>query len=276
MFKAIGEMATEETGYPCGNIFDEFLQDSLNFSSGAYDDWLYQHLGIPAYTVELWDLASRAGITGLWPRKPKTEKEQSTDFAKLLKWNDEELNGEGFVPWRPFEHPQLGMVEIGGWKSKFVVQNCPPQLLLQECEKTARFCYRQAKTMPKVDILDLAVKRVDEQTWKIETLVVNTGYLPTFLTQVALDQKTAKPVTATLELPNGSDVVHGRNKLEIGHLEGRAGRSSAFWMGYFRTGKELPSERRVEWIVKAPAGTQVTLTVRSEKGGSVNRLVVLE
>ena len=31
-----------------------------------------------------------------------------------LKWNDEVLGGEGFVDWRPCEHPQLGPVEIGG------------------------------------------------------------------------------------------------------------------------------------------------------------------
>ena len=41
------------------------------------------------------------------------------DALKLLKWNDEALNGEGFKPWKEFDHPQLGKVEIGGWKTKF-------------------------------------------------------------------------------------------------------------------------------------------------------------
>ena len=25
----------------------------------------------------------------------------------MLRWNDDQLSGEGFVPWYPFDHPQL-------------------------------------------------------------------------------------------------------------------------------------------------------------------------
>ncbi len=273
---AIGEMATEETGYPCVNIFDGFLQDTVNFSSGAYDDWLYQHLGIPAYTVELWDLANRSGIEGLWPRKHKTEKEQSQDFAKLLAWNDKELNGEGFVPWTPFTHPQLGPVDIGGWKGKFVVQNCPAKFLEQECIKVTKFHYRHARTMPKLFIERLRSEKVDHETWRVSVVVGNSGYLPTFLTQVAVDQKTAKPVTAELNLPEAVQIVVGKAKVEVGHLEGRAGRSGAFHNGSFRAGRDLPSEKKVEWLIKATAGQELTVKVASEKAGSLEAKITLK
>ncbi len=274
MFKAIGEMATVETGYPCCNIFDEFLQDSVNFSSGAFDDWLYQHLGVPAYTVELWDLASRAGVQ-VWPRKPKTDQEQSEDYAKILAWIDQEMGGEGFVPWTPFEHPQLGAVEIGGFQVKELVQNCPPRFLAEECQKSARFCYRQAKTMPKVMLADVQTVRVDEHTWKVSALVQNSGYLPTFLTQSALDQKTAKPVKARVAVSEGAR-VQSCVEIEVGHLEGRAGRASFFANGSFRTGKELPSEKAVHWIISgAQAGDEVTVIAESEKGGTVSQTISL-
>jgi murein tripeptide amidase MpaA len=48
---------------------------------------------------------------------------------KTLAWNDGELDGEGFVDWTPFEHPQLGRVEMGGLKTKFTAQNPPPTFL---------------------------------------------------------------------------------------------------------------------------------------------------
>ena len=32
----------------------------------------------------------------------------------MLRWADEHAPDE-FVPWYPFEHPQLGPVELGGW-----------------------------------------------------------------------------------------------------------------------------------------------------------------
>jgi murein tripeptide amidase MpaA len=273
MFKAVGEMATEETGYPCCNIFDEFLQDTVNFSSGAFDDWLYEHQGIPAYTVELWDLATRAGVH-VWPRRPKTEREEGEDYAKILAWIDQELNGEGFAPWTPFEHPQLGPVEIGGFHIKQVVQNCPPRFLPDECAKNVRFCLRQAKTMPRLTLSPVTVKKVDAATWQLSVTVTNAGYLPTFLTQVALNQKTAKPVTASLSAPQGVQ-VHGKSRQQIGHLEGRAGRAGVFANGSFRQGKELPSEQLVSWVVSGPAGSVVTVTAQSEKGGTVSAAVTL-
>jgi hypothetical protein len=210
----------------------------------------------------------------MWPRKVKTEKEQSEDFAKMLAWLDQELQGEGFVPWAPFEHPQLGPVEIGGWKGKFVLQNCPTQYLEQECAKTAKFCYRHAKTLPMVGVSKMDVKQVDQETWKLSAVVANSGYLPTFLTQVAIDQKTAQPVTVTLG--GGVEFISGKAKVEVGHLEGRAGRSGGFMNGNFRPVRDLPSEKQVDWIVKASVGTELTLTVASEKAGTKVEKVVLK
>ena len=36
MYKEIGVMATQEMHYPVVNIFDNFLQDTVNYSSGAF------------------------------------------------------------------------------------------------------------------------------------------------------------------------------------------------------------------------------------------------
>ena len=35
----------------------------------------------------------------------------------MLAWSDEKLAGQGYVDWYPFEHPQLGPVEMGGWNA---------------------------------------------------------------------------------------------------------------------------------------------------------------
>ena len=34
-------------------------------------------------------------------------------FYYFIAWSDKELGGEGYVTWYPFEHPQLGAVELG-------------------------------------------------------------------------------------------------------------------------------------------------------------------
>ena len=53
------------------------------------------------------------------------------DDFKILKWNDEALDGKGTVDWYPFEHPDLGPVELGGWDT-FVTWRNPPYHLLEK------------------------------------------------------------------------------------------------------------------------------------------------
>jgi hypothetical protein len=61
-FKAIADMGVQELGYKPLNIFDSFMSDQENYDSGALDDWFYQSQGIPAYTMEFWDVATKAGV----------------------------------------------------------------------------------------------------------------------------------------------------------------------------------------------------------------------
>ncbi|NLN82827.1 MAG: zinc carboxypeptidase [Firmicutes bacterium] len=266
IFKAIGEMATEETGYPCINIYDEFFSDPSNFSSGAFDDWLYGHLGIPAYTIELWDLANRAGLKDIWPRKPKTQKVIEEDNKKIMAYNDEALEGKGFMPWTKFDHPQLGEVEIGGYYTKTVVQNCPPKFLLDECEKVSRFMLRHAKTLPRLAVDSLRAEQVDKNTYAIKLKLSNAGYLPTNLTQEALNLKAVKAIEVEIE----ADLVDGQmKKKKIGHLAGRAGRSGSFSGGGFRKRKDPEFSQDLTWLVRAQAGEEISISINSQKAGKL-------
>ena len=60
--------------------------------------------------------------------------------------------------------------------------------------------------------------------------------------------------------------------MEIGHLEGRSNKlsvSSIF--GYAST----DNRARVQWVIEAPAGTQIEITIRSERAGEIKRAVSL-
>ena len=43
--------------------------------------------------------------------------------------------GQAYVNWRPFRHPQLGLVEIGGWDKMNFWRNPPPALREPEVER---------------------------------------------------------------------------------------------------------------------------------------------
>jgi len=276
VFQAIGAMGTEETGYPIANVFDDFLQDTVNYSSGALDDYMYEYHGIPAYTVELWNLQERAGIENIWPRKPQSDAEQADHYVKIFKWIDENLGESAFTPWTEIDHPQLGKVEVGGFHFKFVYQNCPQGYLEAECEKTYRFCLRSAHTLPRLKVDSLTAAKAGDGVFHLKAIVSNYGYLPTFLTQAALNVKVALPVHAHLELPQGANLVSGKACQDIGHLEGVGFVGTKYsYQGITKTKDEHPISRQVEWVVTAKAGETVTVTFTQPKGGTASASVVL-
>ncbi|MCL2171355.1 MAG: M14 family metallopeptidase [Defluviitaleaceae bacterium] len=270
IFKEIGAMATEETGYPCIHVYDGFLSDpGKKPMSGAFDDWLYFHMGIPGYTVELWDLGLRAGLH-MWPHKDKDDNELAEDYAKTLKWIDTELNGEGFNAWTPFDHPQLGAIEIGGFDTKFLQQNCPPQFLEQECQKNARFMYRHARTLPRLAFDKPITTKLDTNTWKIEIDLQNLGYMATYLTQMSKDTKIARPIKIKLD---GAEVLDGKPEREIPHLEGRAAMREGYGFG---AGNIVQQKARIRWIIRATPGDKITLQTTSQKAGNPAIQITIE
>lgn len=264
VLKALGKIGTQVTGYPCISIFEEFHAKSESWSHGAADDWLYLHRGIVAYTTELWNLATRAGVK-MWPRTEKDDEEQEDDFVKMLQWQDKELGGEGFVDWTPFDHPQLGKVEIGGWKPKFVVQNAPPAFLPSECAKISEWFVRTAEALPHLSISEVNVEKAGEGAYVVSCLLANTGYLPTYGTKKALELKLHLPLT--IELCGEGIEVMGSAKQTLGQLEGRAASQAQFWMGYFR-GDSPTRETRVKWTVKAAPGASGKITAKSARAGT--------
>lgn len=274
--KAIGKMATEETGYPALNLIDEYVGEAAGAMGivGAFDDFCGYALGIVDFTCECWDLANRAGHPSVWPRPAEiSDEEQQAVFTDAIKWLQENENGEGYMPWTPFVHPQLGEVEIGGLDYKHTVQNPPSDYLKQETEKHTRFLLRAIKTLPRLAWKDVCAVRTDADTWKVEGTVINLGYLPTSAMKEAETLGTARPVRVTL---NDAEITQGKAEQEIGHLEGFSGnRGMVTSMGPV-TMAHAPYSKRLSWIVKAAEGTELTLEAGCPRAGRVSVKVVLE
>lgn len=265
-FKEIGAMATEEMGYGCINIFDSFFEDQNEYSSGAFDDWCYQSRGIPAYTIELWDLETRAGCKPRWPvdPTPKTMADKLEDLGKVYAWIQENYP-EALIPWTPFQHPQLGDIEIGGIDIKFTYQNPPKDYLLQEVEKTTRFTLRMACTLPRLDIQYNTEKLADE-LYKVNVTISNLGYLPTYLTDSLLDLELDHALKVTIE--GDMSMIQGDKVTFIEKLEGYGCIPSS--LGFYAnitTQKYDPLKQSVSYIVNAKEGSCLTLSVSAPKTG---------
>jgi murein tripeptide amidase MpaA len=274
-FQEIGKHATRLTGYPAVSVFHDFKYHPQRTIKGVFDDWLYEHFGLYAWTCELWSPLVRAGIE---MKKPSGgyqfidwyRDHPVDDDLKLLKWNDEALGGRGFVNWYAFNHPQLGEVELGGWDDDYCWRNPPPHLLEKEIAPHADFILWHALISPLLEFKDLTVTPLGEDAYHLRAVVQNTGWLPTYLSQRAKDKGLVRAVEAELILPDGAALVSGERKISLGQLEGRALKQTMYW------GEDPTDDRaKAEWVVRAPRGATLTVTAQHQRAGKVSRQVVL-
>ena len=65
-----------------------------------------------------------------------------------------------YLDWEPYNHPQLGQVEIGGWNRILVERNAPESMLEEIAEKHREFSIKIAATLPKLSIKDLVYEHL--------------------------------------------------------------------------------------------------------------------
>jgi hypothetical protein len=185
---------------------------------------------------------------------------------------DNEVGGEGFRDWTPFDHPQLGPVEIGGWESTFTTTNPPGSMLEEVTAPNARFVLRAAQTAPLLEIRDVTVEPLGGDIHRVSLAVHNTGFLPSFITEMGRKSGVAKPVKVTVDLGEGGELVSGDPELELGHLDGR---SSIHGQLLWRDVSPMLNRVRAEWIVRQPAGSTVTVTASTPKAGTATVEITL-
>jgi murein tripeptide amidase MpaA len=266
----LGARAEELTGYPVMS-YDELKHAPYRVRGGQLA-WLYRERGVYAWITELWNPLRAAGVDASHPARWLVEHDVDDDLA-LLRWSDAELGGRGFVDWYPFDHPQLGKVEIGGWDIVGTWYNPPARLREQEVAPVAQWAIFLALASPLLEVVHLEETHVDGEVHLVRAVVANTGWLPTHVTEQARQRAQVPPVTVTLTLPDGAILVGGTACHELGQLAGRSGaRSSTTWWGHE---PGTPDRALAEWVVRAPAGSVVRLTAAHPRAGVARAEVTL-
>jgi murein tripeptide amidase MpaA len=265
VFKEQGAKGTEITGYPAISVYHEFRYHPKEVISGTFD-WIYEHLGLYEWTIEIWCPMREAGIKEYkyidWFRDHPVE-----DDLKMLAWADKELGGKGYVDWVKFNHPQLGEVEIGGWDKIYAFRNPPPHLLEKEIAKFPDWLVWNAMISPKLELVSADVEKISGDSYRVRAVVQNTGYLPSYVSKRAQQRKQVRGVIGEIALPPGAELVSGDLRAFAGELEGRAYKHTL--MSFWTDTTPTADRAKLEWVVKAPQGGVVELVVRHEKAGVV-------
>jgi murein tripeptide amidase MpaA len=268
-YQKIGAKGTDLTGYPAVSVYHDFRYHPNEVITGGFDAWLYEHLGLFSWTVELWSPQRQAGIEEYkfidWYREHPLE-----DDLKMLKWSDEVLEGKGYVDWYPFEHPQLGAVELGGWDRLYAFRNPPQAFVEREIAPFADWLLWLLLISPRLEVYEASAKALGEGAYRIRLVVQNTGWLPSYVTKKALEKKVVRGLVAEIELPEGATLETGKPREELGQLEGRAYKSAAPDVD-----NGTDDRAKVEWVVRAPAGGAVKLVARHQRAGRVTAVLTL-
>lgn len=277
VFKEFGEVCQKLTGYPAISNFHEFKYHPKEVITGTFDDWMYEHKGVHAWTCEIWAPPRQAGITDYkyieWFRDHPFDHD-----VKMLDWSDEKLGGKGYYAWTKFDHPQLGEVEIGGWDAFYAMRNPPPMFLEKEVAPLGDFAIWQAAASPRLEIREIQTQAVGSSV-RIRFVVANTGYLPTTVTEHAKKKGLTRGVIGEIAREGVSHTEAGTSEpewLQTGKLRQDAGQllgwshvSKGGW-GYQLDGT---SDLAVfEWTVSP--GTY-HLLAKHERAGTVRRTVTV-
>lgn len=179
-------------------------------------------------------------------RPSRRGKGKASEDAQWLAYADRV--GNGFADWQPYDHPQLGQVEIGGFVPGFKMN--PPQDAVEGIiEAQAEFLEDLLEMMPRVQIEPATVERVGSGVWRVSIEVHNDGQMPT-RTAMGAKSRRLTPHVIALDLPQarlvGGSKIERANRIESGGV------------------------MRAEWLVLGEEGETITAQLRTDEFGTTD------
>jgi hypothetical protein len=260
----LAQLAAEHTGltaYAVSKIHAKGARDGHLWGhslSTAYFQW-----GLFMFEIELGLMMNSAGVTTEeyleLAHAEKGSPYPPTAVRRLMRWWDSqpvETRDPLFEAWEPYQHPQLGPVEIGGFLRRH--QGGPSFADLAALVKgTYAFTVDHARKCPRVELEDLRVDAVAAGVFRIRVRVANRGEFPTHISNRGRGLRRFPPVRVEFQAAEGVTLLSAQGHYTLGHLAGLVGSQS------------------LEWFVSAHqgAGELCELRVLGGTGGNLRRWV---
>jgi hypothetical protein len=269
-FKAVSDAYKEITGIEAVPVHRR--------PEGALFQYGYYHFGVPSFSTPGWGIPkatgegaggggdtvggaragarSRAGAQtapGAGARTAASEGDGGADVQMLASLDS--ANIEAFVDWAPFQHPELGQVEIGGF-IPYVTHNPPAARLPELGRKHGEFLVRLAGMLPRVRIADTEVKALGGEVFTITVQVENVGFFPTS-TQHGVRSRSVGPTSVQIQVDPDAILTGADKTASVGVLAGSG------------------SREEVTWVIRGREGAEVEIKLISQKSGHDSRTLTL-
>jgi hypothetical protein len=268
-YRALAGIAKTHTGMRTVSAIDDITPDRTKPMTGTLASWAYTERGCFSWAVELWDVFADAGLPAREPFFRNYAIESRERVSALVDWDRRRNGGRVFAGWRPFAHPQLGAVEIGGIDPIRGFWNPPERDIPELGRRMARFVLDLAATAPALD-LEVTTEPLRAGVRRVRLQAANTGYLPTYVTAGSRDRSWNAPIRVAAR-PTGCAITAGPTLATLGHLAGWGRGEDEEGDGpFFQKSAAIP-DASLTWIIEG-SGT-LEIEVGSPRLGSKKLIV---
>ncbi|HRU04845.1 MAG TPA: M14 family metallopeptidase [Candidatus Brocadiia bacterium] len=257
LFRQLALLGSQITGFP-GLAVAEYrsvFHDPSDYH-GHFPDFGYKALGLLTFEIELGVLMNSAGCASsdIFKFTPQDLRQAE---RRLMAWRNAHLEEEVFVDWKPFDHPQLGPVEIGGWLPVGKANICRAQRV-ETWERARQFIFELARRAPRVEIHGLTAAPLGNGLFKVTCNVANDGFLSTSVTHAGINVQGVEGVIVEVERPPGVEFISGRNYTRLGHMA-------------------ASSRQEMQWVLRCPARkrAKIDIIARAARAGQAAAAITL-
>lgn len=237
---------------------------------GSFTTWAYEHRGLIAIAVRPWDIPLDAELessaeeaeVGAESQAQEAADEEADeppepgDDARRLVWCEANGETDRFRAWTPFEHPELGPVEVGGWMPYARIE--PPADVAREIAAgELEFLVSLGEALPRLELVEAEAKELGAGLVEVTAVLENASFLP-LRSASARRTRTVRPARVRLVLADGATRVAGPAEELVGELAGTGGR------------------RELRWLVAGERLSSVGILVDSDHAGRIERTVEVE
>jgi hypothetical protein len=235
---------------------------------GGSIDWTSDGHGAVSFSNELWN-------GGKYFQSPllseqQAENPRSTIYGQRSRFFfDDFLEfGEHFNDWEPFDHPEYGQVEMGGW-GKFFGRINPRFMSLEAFHRNMAFTLYHADEMPIMRMGDTRVESIGSGLYKVRVDIANDRLIPS-ITARAANHRVVRPDLLTVE---GNVKIVAAGWVADKNRPGKTQMidQKDLYRILIRNGHPGRTTKTIEYLVRGTG--RMDITYYSVKGGTVSTTV---
>jgi len=234
---------------------------------GGSIDWTSDGHGIVSFSNELWN-------GGKYFQSPLLNEQMDNPFSPLsgggsrFFFDDFLEFGEMYEEWTPFDHPDYGEVEMGGW-SKYTGRINPRFMSMETFHRNMAFTLYHADEMPIMKMGETRVESIGGGLYKVQVDIINERLIPS-ITARAMNNRVVRPDLLTVD--GNVEIVAAGWVVD----KNRPGKTQMIDQEELnrimvRSGHPGRTTKTIEYLVRGSGNMEVTYS--SVKGGTASTTV---